>query len=123
NLEFAGEVACLQSDLGLEFAPGTFQHLGWSAMYLCNQRIYSPRHHRGQPVDWGRIRSDWPLHCVEYRAQVYRYDEMARQRWLAEMGKRYKLVSRDTFPSPVFDQRGQNLLCADSLVLYRFVPR
>jgi 4-amino-4-deoxy-L-arabinose transferase-like glycosyltransferase len=123
NLEFAGEVACLQTDLGLEFAPGTFHHLGWSAMYLCNQRIYSPRHHRGQPVDWSRIRSDWPLHCVEYRAQVYRYDELACQRWLAEMGKRYKLVSRDTFPSPVFDQRGQNLLCADSLVLYRFVPR
>ena len=48
NMEFAGEAVCLKSDLGEEFAPGTFRDLGWSAMYLCNQRIYSPRHARGE---------------------------------------------------------------------------
>lgn len=123
SLEFGGEVACLHTDLGLEFAPGTFHHLGWSAMYLCNQRIYSPRHHSRRPVDWDRITSAWPLHCVEYRAQVYPYDEAACHAWLSEMGKRYRLVARDTFPSPVYDQRGHHLLCADRLVLYKFVPR
>ncbi|HVX14881.1 MAG TPA: glycosyltransferase family 39 protein [Pirellulales bacterium] len=121
--QFGGETACLYTDLGLEFAPGTFHHLGWSAMYLCNERIYSPRHRRGQPVDWDRISSAWPLHCVEYRAQVYRYDEAACQAWLDRMNVQYRLVSRDVYPSPVFDQRGSNLLCADSLVIYKFVPR
>lgn len=123
SAEFGGEVACLHTDLGKEFAPGTFHHLGWSAMYLCNQRIYSPRHRLGQPVDWNRISADWPLHCVEYRAQVYKYDESACRQWLAEMNQRFRLVSRDTFPSPVFDRRGHQLLCADSLVVYKFVPR
>lgn len=123
SLEFGGEVACLQTDLGQEFAPGTFHHLGWSAMYLCNQRIYSPRHRLGQPVDWSRISAGWPLHCVEYRAEVYKYNESACQAWLDEMSKRYRLVSRDVFPSPVFDQRGHHLLCADNLVIYKFIPR
>jgi hypothetical protein len=123
SAHFGGEVACLHTDLGLEFAPGTFHHLGWSAMYVCNQRIYSPRHRLGKPVDWGRISADWPLHCVEYRAEVYPYDEAAQQAWLDSMGERYELVSRDVFPSPVYDQRGGNLLCSDKLVLYKFVPR
>jgi hypothetical protein len=123
SMQFGGETACLQTDLGLEFAPGTFHHLGWSAMYLCNQRIYSPRHHRGEPIDWSRVSDTWPLHCVEYRAQVYRYDEAASRAWLASMGERYRLVSRDVFPSPVFDQRGRNLLCADRLVIYKFISK
>ena len=123
SMQFGGEVACLRSDLDLEFAPGTFHHLGWSAMYLCNQRIYSPRHRRGEPVDWAHVRDDWPLYVVEYRAQVYAYDDASNQAWLGSMDRRYRLVSRHTFPSPVFDQRGGNLLCADNIVLYTFLPR
>ncbi|HVA50868.1 MAG TPA: hypothetical protein VNH11_31285 [Pirellulales bacterium] len=123
SVEFGGEAACLYRDLGREFAPGTFRHLGWSAMYLCNQQIYSPRHARGGPVDWQRVSHDWPLHVVEYRAQVYQYQDAACRAWLDAMSERYELVSRDEFPSPVFDQRGQNLLCADRLVLYKFLPR
>jgi hypothetical protein len=123
SAQFDGEVACLHSDLGLEFAPGTFHHLGWSAMYVCNQRIYSPRHRLGKPVAWSNIRDDWPLRCVEYRAEVYPYNEPANRAWLDSMDMRYELVSRDVFPSPVFDQRGQNRLCFDSLVIYKFVPR
>ncbi|HQU45173.1 MAG TPA: glycosyltransferase family 39 protein [Pirellulales bacterium] len=123
SLQFSGEAACLYRDLGREFAPGTFRHLGWSAMYLCNQQIYSPRHARGGPVDWQRVSRDWPLHVIEYRAQVYQYQDAACHAWLDAMSERYELASRDEFPSPVFDQRGQNLLCADRLVLYKFVPR
>ncbi|HET6883184.1 MAG TPA: glycosyltransferase family 39 protein [Pirellulales bacterium] len=122
SAEFRGEAACLHTDLDLEFAPGTFHHLGWSAMYVCNQRIYSPRHRRGEPVAWERISAGWPLHCVEYRAQVYKYDDDACQAWLDRMAERYHLVSRDTIPSPVFDQREHKLLCTDELVIYKFVP-
>lgn len=123
SIEYGGESACLYGDLGLEFAPGTFKHLGWAAMYQCNQRIYSPRHSRGEAVDWRRISDQWPLHVVEYRAQVYPYEVAAQREWLDSMAKRFELVSRNEFPSLVFDQRGQNLLCADRLVLYKFVPR
>ncbi|HEV3338784.1 MAG TPA: hypothetical protein VG125_00460 [Pirellulales bacterium] len=123
SAQFAGEVACLHTDLGLEFAPGTFHHLGWSAMYVCNQRIYSPRHRSGRPVDWGRVGADWPLCCVEYRAEVYPYDEAAQQAWLDSMGERYDLVSCNELPSPVYAQRGGILLCSDKLILYKFVPR
>jgi hypothetical protein len=122
STEFAGEAACLHTDFGLEFAPGTFHHLGWSAMYVCNQRIYSPRHRRGEAVAWDRLSPDWPLHCVEYRAEVYQYDNDACQAWLDRMAERYRLVSRDIIPSPVFDQREHNLLCTDNLVIYKFVP-
>ena len=123
SLESSGEVACLKTDLRLDFAPGTFRDLGWSAMYLCNQRIYSPRHARGEPVDWQAVSADWPLRCVEYQAEVYRYDRAARDRWLASMRRRYELVARERFPFPVYDQRGLNLLCADALEVYKFVPR
>jgi hypothetical protein len=123
SAEFAGEAVCLQTDLGLEFAPGTFHELGWSAMYLCNQRIYSPRHAAGDPPHWERVSADWPLRCVQYRAEVYRYDRAAFDRWLRSMENRYRLVSRDTFPFPVYDQKQRNLLCRDSVDIFKFVPR
>lgn len=123
SMESSGEVVCLQTDLNLDFAPGTFRDLGWSAMYLCNQRIYSPRHARGEPVDWQAVSADWPLRCVEYQAEVYRYDRAACDRWLATMQKRYELVARERFPFPVYDQRGRNLLCSDAVEVYKFVPR
>jgi hypothetical protein len=121
--EYSGEALCLKTDLGLEFAPGTFHELGWSAMYLCNQRIYSPRHAAGAPPAWDRLSADWPLRCVQYRAEVYGYDQAACDRWLRSMQKRYRLVSRDSFAFPVYDQRQRNLLCRDNVDIFKFVPR
>jgi len=123
NMEFAGEAVCLKSDLGEEFAPGTFHDLGWSAMYLCNQRIYSPRHARGEPPRFDRVSDQWPLRCVEFRAEVYRYDQAAFERWLAAMQTDWDLVARDTFPFPCYDQRGRNVLCVDAVEVYKFVPK
>ncbi len=122
SMESSGEVACLKTDLDVDFAPGTFRDLGWSAMYLCNQRIYSPRRARGEPVDWQAITPGWPLWCVEYQAEVYPYDAAARDRWLADMRRRYELVSRQRFAFPVFDQRGKILFCTDAVEVYQFVP-
>lgn len=123
SMESSGEVACLKKDLNIEFAPGTFRDLGWSAMYLCNQRIYSPRCARGEPVDWQAVSADWPLRCVEYQAEVYRYDAAARDRWLTSMRKRYQLIGRDRFAMPVYDQRGGILFCTDAVEVYEFAPR
>ena len=123
NAEFDSEVACLKTDLGQEFAPGTFHHLGWSAMYLCNQKIYSPRHARGEPLRLDLVSDKHPLRVVQFRAQVYKYDQAAFDRWLASMKARYDLVSRDTFAFPCFDQRGQNLLCLDHVDVFKFAPK
>ncbi|HUY36237.1 MAG TPA: glycosyltransferase family 39 protein [Pirellulales bacterium] len=123
NMEFAGEAVCLKTDLGREFAPGTFRDLGWSAMYLCNQRIYSPRHARGEPPRFDRVSEQWPLRCVEFKAEVYRYDQAAFERWLAAMQSRWDLVARDTLPFPCYDQRGRNVLCVDAVEVYKFVPK
>lgn len=123
SAEYAGEAVCLKTDLGLEFAPGTFHELGWSAMYLCNQRIYSPRHAAGTPPRWDRVSAEWPLRCVQYRAEVYRYDQAALDRWLRAMEDKYRLISRDTFPFPVYDQKQRNLLCRDFVDIFTFVPR
>jgi hypothetical protein len=123
NAEFDSEVACLKTDLGQEFAPGTSRHLGWSAMYLCNQKIYSPRHARGEPLRLDLVTENRPLRVVQFRAQVYKYDQAAFDRWLASMEARYELVSRDTFAFPCFDQRGRNLLCLDHVDVFKFTPK
>ena len=123
NMEFEGEVACLKTDLDQDFAPGTFRDLGWSAMYLCNQRIYSPRHARREPLRLDRVSEKHPLRCVQFKAEVYKYDQAAFDRWLQSMETRYDLVSRDTYPFPCFDQRGRNLLCLDEVDVFKFVPK
>ncbi len=123
NMEFEGEVACLKTDLNQDFAPGTFRDLGWSAMYLCNQRIYSPRHARRETVQFDQVSEKHPLRCVQFKAQVYRYDQAAFDHWLASMQAKYELVARDTYPFPCFDQRGRNLLCLDQVDVFKFVPK
>ena len=123
NAEFDSEVACLKTDLDQEFAPGTFRHLGWSAMYLCNQKIYSPRHARGESLRLDLVTEKHPLRVVQFRAQVYKYDQAAFDRWLASMKASYDLVSGDTFAFPCFDQRGKNLLCLDHVDVFKFVPK
>ena len=123
NMEFEGEVACLKTDLNQNFAPGTFHDLGWSAMYLCNQKIYSPRHARREPLHLDKVSEQHPLRCVQFKAQVYKYDQAAFDRWLDSMQQRYDLVARDAYPFPCFDQRGRNLLCLDQVDVFKFVPK
>ena len=53
DLAHDSELVCLYTDCNYadckkDLAPRTFL-FGWSALYLCNQRIYSPRHARGEP--------------------------------------------------------------------------
>jgi hypothetical protein len=118
--EFDGEVACLQTDLHETFSPGTFEW-GLSAVYLCNQRIYSPRHARGEPVAWDRITAERPLRCVEYRSPGVPYDEAVRDRWLQTMQSRYLLVSREDYPFVHLNR--QEMRGVDHLEIYKFVPR
>jgi 4-amino-4-deoxy-L-arabinose transferase-like glycosyltransferase len=123
NAEFDGEVACLKSDFGREFSPQAGHELSWLAMYQCNQRIYSPRHHNGAPPDFQRVTQEWPLRCVEYRASFYDYDQEKLDAWLAEMQTDYRLVSQDTYAFPRYGKRERNLTTVDYLDVFKFVPR
>ena len=112
-----------KTDLHLSFAPQIYQELNWSAMYLCNQRIYSPRHARHEPLQLDRVTPDRPLRCVEYRVPSLETNNDARQLWLDYMCRRYDLVGRETFPFVRLNKKDRDLICVDYLEVYKFVPK
>jgi len=120
--QFDGEVACLRTDFGRSFVPGNDAH-GLVAMYLCNQRIYSARHARGEPPQWDRVSRSWPLRCVEYRMTGWPYDEAARDRWLADIESQYDLVGRERFPFLLGERGNRPPRDLDYLEVYKFVPK
>jgi hypothetical protein len=120
--EFEGEAVCLKSDLGLDFSSRQYQELSWSAMYLCNEWIYSPRHAAGRPPNLAHVAAGRPLRCVLYRDPDYPCDESAVNRWLAEMQRRYPLQGREVYSLPRFDKREQRLVKVDQIELFTFVP-
>lgn len=124
NAEYNQEVACLKTDLNLEFAPKIYQDLNWTAMYLCNQRIYSPRRAKKQPLRLDLVTKDHPLQCVEYRVpDLEPKDDPARERWLNEMCRRYDLVGRETIPFVRYNKRETKVMSVDRLELYNFAPK
>ncbi len=118
---YDNEVVCLQSDLGRNFSPQTFDALR-SSVYLCNQRIYSPRHAERRPPDLNRVSISRPLCCVEFRSSRFEYDEASQREWLAEMESEYKFVSQDEYRFPI-RYRGRELLGVEFIEVYEFVPK
>ncbi|MGQ9575886.1 MAG: hypothetical protein ACUVUC_11255 [Thermoguttaceae bacterium] len=115
-----GELVCLKTDLQESFqSAGVLD--GDEAIYLCNQRIYSPRHARGQPPAWQRISKDWPLRCVRFTAGNYASDEAAFRHWLAGMQTRWRLVGQERHLLPVFLGGGPPYV--NTLEVYQFVPQ
>lgn len=117
---FDGELVCARTDLHLPFTHTPLLE-GDEAIYYCNQRIYSPRHARRQAPRWERVSERWPLRCAWFRVPWLPCDEAEVARWLDQMERRYRLVSRHTYPVPVFNKRG--LESANTVELFEFVPR
>ncbi len=122
NAEREGEAVCVKTDLGRNFSPDTYRQLSFSAEYLCNQRIYSPRRAAGEPVQWEQIAATHPLRCVLYRCPSYPFDEDALQDWLDEMQDKYDLISHESIPQVRLRNTGKEL-CTDYVEIFRFVPR
>ena len=91
-------------------------------MYLCNQRIYSPRHQAGAAPNWEKVAADWPLRCLLYRDPQFPIDEAALERWLDDMRKQYQLVGRDRYPFPRYDERERRLVRVDHIEIFTFIP-
>ncbi len=135
SAEHNAEVCCLKTDLGLDFAPDSYRELCFSAEYLCNERIYSPRHAAGKAVDWDSISATHPLRCVLYRtpprkeSPYFQFDEVAFQTWLDEMQAKYDLVGHESYPLVRLKNRGSllnnenSIAVVDSIEIYRFVPK
>jgi hypothetical protein len=122
NAEQDAEVACVKTDLGRDFSPDAYRELSFAAEYLCNQRIYSPRHAAGESVQWDRITVDHPLRCVVYRCGKSSFDEDAFRQWLDEMQETYDLVGRESYPQVRLKNTG-SLVRVDYLEIVHFVPR
>jgi hypothetical protein len=124
------ELACLDTDFGLDFRREPIAGMPWShlsdaadlfdtsSLYRCNRAIYGPE---GTPPDLTRVSLERPLRCVHFRSWAFRYDEAALGRWLEEMQSRYRLAGRETHRFPIswlqLDDR------FDRVEVYEFVPR
>jgi hypothetical protein len=122
NAEHDSEVACIKTDLGRVFSPATYHDLSFSAEYLCNQRIYSPRHARGEAIHLERVSANHPLRCVLFRDGLWPFDQAAFQAWLDEMRETYVLVSHETYPQ-VRQGHTWRVVGVDYLEIFHFVPR
>jgi hypothetical protein len=122
DLAYHAELVCLETDLKEDLSPGTFEW-GWSSLYLCNQRIYSPRHARGEPPQLNRVSADWPLRCAIYRSSSEERDTGPLERWLARMQSDYRLVARDKYPVLITDKREREVREVDYVEVFKFIPR
>ncbi len=122
NAEFEGEVACFKTDFHQDFSPKTYEELSWAAMYLCNQRIYSPRHAAGWPVRLDKVTAKRPLRCLLYRDPEFPFDEQALARWLAHFQRHFRLVSKEVYPFPRYNKKEQVVVKIDYLEIYEFIP-
>jgi hypothetical protein len=118
------ELVCLESDLKANLSPGTYTGvLSPSSLYLCNQRIYSPRHARGEPPRWDRVSAKRPLRCVLFRSKTWERDARPLERWLEGMQRDYRLVTRDRYPVPFRDKSDRRVLAVDFIEVFKFVPK
>jgi hypothetical protein len=88
------ELVCVKADLGNGFNLRNWS-LFRSALYLCNQKIYSPRHRQGRSADWEAVSAGRPLRCVLYNE--WPETSPACAAWLAGMTAHYRLIDRETF--------------------------
>jgi hypothetical protein len=123
GMSMVGEVACVKTDLGEEFSPSAYRELCWTAAYLCNQRIYSPQHARGERPNFDKVSAAWPLRCVQYESGIEPDDPTRREHWLQSMQARYDLVGTEIVPIPCYGQNGRGTLSLDKVEIFRFVPK
>jgi hypothetical protein len=116
------EVACLKTDLGLDFVPEQYKELSWSAQYLCNRALEKSRYHLKRP-DLTHVSRTRPLRCVLYRESRFPFEDAKFARWLAEMQASYELVGRESVSLPRLRQDERTVMAIETIDSYKFVPR
>jgi len=124
SMEREHEVVCISTDLKQIFPPpGTSWQRCVSSQFLCNERIYSPRHARGQIHDLNRVSRQRPLACVQYWSSLAPYDQAAFSRWLDEMKQHYDLIATQRLPMLQDNDNDRIHEPPDHVEVYEFVPR
>lgn len=123
---FAGEIACVENDLGVILTPDAHRELSWNAMYQVNKAIYAV-HPDGHP-NLAKVTSDWPLRCVIYRDPAFEFDQQKFDEWMASMQDDLKLESTERIPFPRFEKYETRITAnaarkIDYLEIYKFVPK
>ncbi len=113
------ELACGRTDFRVDLDPK-----GWrndrSALYLCHQAIYSPRHRGHKPVAIDRVGPGRPLRCVVFQEKPS--DMPGVNRWLRSMDDGFVLRSRtETVVNEGASDQGGHF--EDRYVIYEFVPK
>ncbi len=129
ELAHDGELVSCETDMKTDMSPDKL-NCGWSSLYFCNQRIYSPRHARGERPQWSNISSTRPLRCVLYRSPIEERespapDPQARQRWLDAMQteRNLELVAYDTYPFAAYDKSEGQKKADDYIEVFKFLPK
>jgi hypothetical protein len=114
------ELVCAKSDLGLGFNRRNWTFFR-SALYLCNQKIYSPRHQRGVQARWETVSAEKPLRCVLYNEWPEKNAGCAA--WLEEMSARFEMRKSETFiiNQSAYHDDGTDI--EDRYTVFEFVPR
>jgi hypothetical protein len=127
ELANTSELVSCETDLNTDLSPGKL-NCGWSSLYFCNQRIYSPRHARGEKPQLDRVTAERPLRCVLYRSPKEERESPApdprtRERWLERMQSDYDLASHDAYPFAAYDKSDRRQLSDDYVEVFKFVPK
>ncbi len=113
------ELVSAWEDLQLELARPPDQWAPGGAAYRLNQRIYAPRHRRGEAPDLGNVSHRRPLRVVFLGSALSKRRD-ALEEWFREMQTRYELVGREWHRLGGYrEQHGRE----DWVELYTFVPR
>lgn len=107
NQAYDAELVCIYTDRESLDAPDQEVNSDW-AVYLCNQALYSQRHHRKEPPDLSRVSADHPLRCVHYdpgqrligAAGPRHPKKQAVGEWFDRLKTRYRLVHRQVYRFP-----------------------
>jgi hypothetical protein len=110
------ELACYANDMHGKKASGDL-----ASIYYCNQRIYSARLAKQEPVQLDRVSKNHPLRVARFHVSSETEADTAEfRRWLESQETKYRLVGREDFPMTFWIQR--ELRCVEQVELYEFVP-
>ena len=117
------EVVCLRTDLGQEFHPEAPSELSWMSMYLCNQRIYSPRHAAGSRPPGSRFPTSAPCGAsISSRRRCHATPRLKPSGW-PRCRTRYELLDELQFPFVRYDKQEKFVVSPDYVKVWRFCPR
>ena len=104
---------------GISGSRRAHEGLARTAIYLCNQQIYSPRQHRGGGPRWTLVTPERPLRCVAFDDAIIK--SPAASAWLESIESRYTLHKRVDLvvPTTGLDMKPWD----DHVRIFEFLPK